>query len=351
MNSNSGRIFAIIDGGSSNIRVFLTREELILSKICIRRGAIDRVVRRDEKILFSAIQTALRKSFKKLDSKGIKSEDVDFCIILGMLTSNIGLLDLEHLTVPVGISELARGLMLKRIPELLPCPCLFIRGVKNAVRPENEDRFLGKIDSMRGEETQTIGILDLLPDLILPALIVFLSSHTKYVGIGEQGKIIGTLTTMSGQIYRAIKKTTYLSRYIPDDNIIHLKKISRDDLWAGIASERKEGFLRAILLPRFMDVVLNAQIDRCYSNLLGTIVGSDLRAFSSFRETISRKLKSIVFIGNNNRPLLYREVFRKEIGHEVPMYTLDEDGLEQAVVRGAIRIFHCAEESNFLLPM
>jgi 2-dehydro-3-deoxygalactonokinase len=348
MNRNSGRIFAIIDGGSSNIRVFLTREELILSKVCIQRGVIDRVIQRDENILFSSVKTALRETIRKLGSKGLKSEDVDFCIILGMLTSNIGLLDLEHLIVPVGITELARALVLKEIPQLLPCPCFFIRGVKNAVCAEREAHFLLQIDSMRGEETQTIGILDRLPDLPLPTLIVFLSSHTKYVWVGRQGKIMGTLTTMSGQIFRAIKKMTYLSRYIPDDNRIRLEKINQDDLWEGITAEREVGFLRAIHLPRFMDVVLNAQIDRCYSTLLGTLIGSDLRAFSFFRETISGKLKSIVFIGNSNRPVLYRDIFRKEIGQEIPMYTLDEDSLEQAVVHGSIRIFKCAEESNFL---
>ena len=76
-----------------HIRVFLTREELILSKVCIQRGVIDRVIQRDENILFTSVKTALRETIRKLGSKGLKSKDVDFCIILGMLTSNIGLLD------------------------------------------------------------------------------------------------------------------------------------------------------------------------------------------------------------------------------------------------------------------
>lgn len=348
MNRNSGRIFAIIDGGSSNIRVFLTREKSILSKVCIQRGVIDRVVQKDENILFSAVQKALGESMRKLGNKRFKPEDVDFCIILGMLTSNIGFLDLEHLTVPAGIEDLARTLVRKDMPQLLPCPFFFIRGVKNAVRAEGEAYSIHQIDSMRGEETQTIGILDFLPDLTLPALIIFLSSHTKYVGVGAQGKIMGTLTTMSGQIFGAIKKMTYLSKYIPDDDIIRLEEISRDDLWEGIIAEREAGFLRAIHLPRFVDVVLKGKMERCYSILLGTLIGSDLRAFSFFRETIFGKFESIVFIGNSKRPALYRDVFKKEIGQEIPMYTLDESDLEQTVIRGSIRIFNYAEENNFL---
>jgi hypothetical protein len=39
------------------------------------------------------------------------------------------------------------------------------------------------------------------------------------------------------------------------------------------------------------------------------IVGSDHRSFSFLREVMATDFKSLVFIGNNNRPALYREVF------------------------------------------
>jgi len=348
MSGGSGRIFAIIDGGTTNIRAILTREESILAKGYSRVGAKDRVVQRDEDVLITGIKTALGECLRKFDKKKLEPGNVDCCIILGMLTSNVGLLDLEHLTAPVGVEELAHGLVLKKIPELLPCPIFFIRGVKNAIDHEGGPHFLQQIDSMRGEETQTIGIIDLLPDLPLPSLITFLSSHTKYVRVGEQGQITGALTTMSGQIFGAIKNHTYLSRYIPDDNMIRLEKITQDDLWAGITAEREMGFLRAIHMPRFMDVVLKAPIERCYSYLQGTLIGSDLRSFSFLREVMSMDFRSLVFIGNNNRPALYREVFKKEVGQDIPIYALDKESLEEAVVRGSIKIFLYAEKSGFL---
>jgi len=350
MSESPGTIFAIIDGGTSNIRVILTREDSILAKGYSRVGAKDRVVQGDEDVLITGIKTALGECLGKSDQKELQPGDLDCCIILGMLTSNVGLLDLEHLTAPVGVEELAQGLVLKKIPELLPCPTFFIRGVKNAVDPEKDPHLLQQIDSMRGEETQTMGIIDLLPDLPLPTLITFLSSHTKYVRVGEQGQITGALTTMSGQIFGAIKNHTYLSRYIPDDNMIRLDEITHDDLWAGITAEREMGFLRAIHMPRFVDVVLKAPIERCYSYLQGALIGSDLRSFSFLREVMSLDFQSLVFIGNNNRPALYREVFSKEVGQDIPMYALDEESMEEAVVRGSIKIFRYAEKERFSRP-
>jgi 2-dehydro-3-deoxygalactonokinase len=348
MSTSSGRIFALIDGGTSNIRAILSREGSILARGYSRVGAKDRVVQGDEDVLLSGIKKALGECLTRFDGERLKPGDIDWCMILGMLTSNVGLLDLEHLTSPAGVEELAHGLVYKRLPELLPCPILFIRGVKNAVCPEGGPHALQQIDSMRGEETQTMGIMDLLPDLPLPTLITFLSSHTKYVRVGEQGKITGALTTMSGQIFGAIKNHTYLSRYIPDDNMIRLEEIVQDDLWDGITAEREMGFLRAIHMPRFMDVVLKAPMERCYSYLQGTLIGSDLRSFSFLREVMAMDFKSLVFIGNNNRPALYREVFKKEVGLDKPAYALDEESLEEAVVRGSLSIFRCAEKSGLL---
>ena len=301
-----------------------------------------------EDVLITGIRGALEDCLGKLDQRRFKPGNVNYGIISGMLTSNVGLLDLAHLTAPVGVEELAHGLVLKEFPELLPCPLFFIRGVKNAISPERDPYSFQQMDSMRGEETQTIGVLDLLPDLPLPSLVTFLSSHTKYVRVGERGQIMGALTTMSGQIFDAVKNHTLLSRYIPDDNMIRLDQITHDDLWAGTRAEREMGFLRAIGMPRFMDVVLKAPFERCYSYLQGTLIGSDLRSFSFLREVMPVDFQSLVFIGNNNRPVLYKEIFRKEVGQDIPICALGEESLEEAVVRGSMKIFRYAEETGFL---
>jgi 2-dehydro-3-deoxygalactonokinase len=349
MSSHSGTIFAIVDGGTTNIRVTLTEENRILAKGYAGVGARDRVVHEDEDILITGIKRALEESLSKCDSRRIETGDIDYAIFLGMLTSNVGLLDLEHLTVPAGVEELAHGLVVTRFPDLLPCPTIFIRGVKNALEPVKGADVSPKMDTMRSEETQTMGILDLLPELPLPTLITFLTSHTKFVRVNVKGQITDSLTTMSGQVYDAIKHHTYLSKYIPKDKLIRLDEIQYEDLWSGIKAERDMGFLRSIHMPRFMDVVLKASAQRCYSYLLGTLIGSDLRSFYFLRHVMPFDFKSLVFIGNFNRPQLYLEVLNEEMGKNTPAYALDEEGLEEAGVRGAIKIFRYAKRSGSIL--
>ena len=69
-----------------------------------------------------------------------------------MITSEFGLYNLPHITVPAGIKELYDAMKEVTIPEISEIPFVFIPGVK--VTGEG----LHKTDMMRGEETELVGL-------------------------------------------------------------------------------------------------------------------------------------------------------------------------------------------------
>lgn len=79
-------------------------------------------------------------------------EDIVAILASGMITSSLGLLEIAHLTAPVGIDELSGGLVTHIFPDICPIPITFIPGVKN---------YPGvPADMMRGEETEAIALLE-----------------------------------------------------------------------------------------------------------------------------------------------------------------------------------------------
>jgi 2-dehydro-3-deoxygalactonokinase len=91
---------------------------------------------------------------------GLNLKDIKFAITSGMITSEIGLMEIPHLWAPAGIEELAASITPCEDQEIFPVavPLLFIRGIKNNYPPNAGYRDIRKVDFMRGEEMQLIGL-------------------------------------------------------------------------------------------------------------------------------------------------------------------------------------------------
>jgi 2-dehydro-3-deoxygalactonokinase len=65
-------------------------------------------------------------------------------------------------------------------------------------------------DIMRGEETQLIGVLDLLPEADGPLSVILPGTHTKWVRIDNR-KVISFTTAMSGELYALVLRHSILA--------------------------------------------------------------------------------------------------------------------------------------------
>ena len=140
----------IIDAGTTNARVTLIDEA----------GKVLGCERRDAGVRNTAIdghngrlKDALRESVGVLLAKnGLSHGDIGVCVAYGMITSNVGLLEIPHCAAPADARTLRDALVRRVFPEIAPFAIDFIPGVRNfsgPVTPENA----AKMDMMRGEET------------------------------------------------------------------------------------------------------------------------------------------------------------------------------------------------------
>jgi 2-dehydro-3-deoxygalactonokinase len=158
---------------------------------------------------------------------------------------------------------------------------IFIRGVKNRYPSDASFKAIRHIDFMRGEETQVMGLLSLPGIPAPPFTVVVLSSHTKYIPVTPDGRIAGSLTTLSGQVFEAVRQNTSVGKSIeaPDPAA---EALDEDVIDTAVDAVRHAGFLRALLMPRFMEVLLRVPAAGRRLFLEAAIAAEDVRVLADF---------------------------------------------------------------------
>ncbi|MHA1875524.1 MAG: 2-dehydro-3-deoxygalactonokinase, partial [Promethearchaeota archaeon] len=295
--------FAVIDCGTTNSRVYLLDENCQI----IEKGSKEIGVR---DTAFHGSNEGLKLGLKKLMeetvlSSGLKIQDIKFAITFGMITSEIGLIEIPHRWVPVGINDLALNIQVVQGQDIFPLniPLLFIPGVKNRFKDDATHEDIRRIDFMRGEETQVAGLLHTYPDLKLPLTMIILSSHTKYVYINSQKQIAGSLTNLSGQVYNAIKKETSIGKSLtPNNDVVPPDYFDLKVVESAYDAIEHAGFLRTLLMPRFMEVLLkNSWYERDLF-LNAAISCEDLKVLKEFSLlNFSLSESNFILIGHQRR--------------------------------------------------
>jgi len=297
----------------------------------------------------SVLKEGLKEVFEKTVSEaGLKVKDIKFAVTSGMITSEIGLKEIPHLWAPVGIDELAEGITPVRDDAVFPVdvPLLFIRGIKNKYPSNATYRDIRMVDFMRGEETQMAGLLTLYPKLPLPITAVVLSSHTKYISINNEKKITGSCTTISGQTFEAIKERTFIGKSIAspdgkeDEDFFEPAVID-----AAYDSTLNAGFLRTLMMPRFLEVLLKEPWYIRRQFIDATIVAEDLRALNDFDLLGLSKKATFVLIGYKRRCKIFKYLLQKYFGITEVKEIFEKDEVDMLSIRGAVTI---AEKAGYL---
>ena len=200
-------MFLIIDGGTTNLRVTLLSDErkpldAIARDGGVRHTAVDGNNGRLKAALAECIDQLLARN-------GLGAGDVKRCVAYGMITSDMGLLEIPHVPAPASAADLRDAMRAQRFPEIAPFPIHFIPGVRNFAGPVDLDNF-GMMDMMRGEETEAVGLFELLePET--SAMFILPGSHNKFVAMSAEGKILGCMTSISGELLDAMTHHTILA--------------------------------------------------------------------------------------------------------------------------------------------
>ena len=229
-----------VDGGTSNTRTYLwTANGQILTQRSQAIGAKTSAINGSNQAWKKAIHNMIESM---LTECAVSDNAVQGVYMSGMLTSDLGILEVPHLTAPVSMKNYQEHLVRVHLPEVFSKEIVLIPGIKNTLsNPESLDS-LRTFDIMRGEETETYALIEQYGSdqntiYILPG------SHNKYVFIDENCTVL------------ALEMIQY-----------------------GCEMHRKEGFGRALFLTRLFDRFGSQSKYNLQNYVLGIVLESDLTA-------------------------------------------------------------------------
>lgn len=264
-----------IDAGTTNSRIYLinNKNNKIIDVVKKNVGVKNTAINGSVDVLKNELSFGMEEIIQR---NGCNVEDILYIVATGMITSNLGLVEVPHIASPCDSKEFATASVVKILPEFFHIPCIFIPGMKNAIP---EDQLLGfreelnKLDVMRGEEVETIGLIKQL-QLKGKGIMILPGSHTKYVLV-EDGFLLSCLSTLSGEMLYAVQKDTILSSSITKDLI---KIPEHDALLEGFYSSETNGLVRALYQVRLLQLFEKMNDNQRANFLVGAVLASDIKA-------------------------------------------------------------------------
>jgi 2-dehydro-3-deoxygalactonokinase len=255
--------FFHLDSGTTNTRLRLMRDSQIVWTAALEVGARD-VAAKGRASLLDAVATLL--------SQGESAAPAGTTVLAsGMITSNLGLLEVPHLLAPAAPNDLAAGIVRHYFPEL-GRDIHFIPGVKT-LPTELNAATLHEADVMRGEEVEAIGLRALLA-LEGPATLVHYGSHHKVIDCDAAGRVLGSRTSPTGEAYLALSQNTILR-----GSVVSLEEVRTIDYAAwreGLDASLRHGFGRALFMVRLSEQVAKQSRERATAFMLGVLSSLDL---------------------------------------------------------------------------
>ena len=281
-----------IDGGTTNTRASLWDApgiclDIVKSEIGVRITSIEG----SNASLKAAVKGLLEQLLQR---NQITYEQVEGIYACGMITSREGLAELPHLIAPAGMQDFVAGLAKVELPDVAPLPIHFVRGLKNRDGNGLTLCDLEKMDVMRGEETETLALLDLFGNEN-GTLFALPGSHTKFVSVDAEGKMIGCLSSLAGELLSAVTLNTILAGAVGKQ--FAGADYNKEMLLAGYRTARDTSLARAAFSTRMLQMFLPGTEQDRASFLLGAVLEGDVAAVKTSKALSVHSGMKVVIAG------------------------------------------------------
>lgn len=181
-------------------------------------------------------------------------------LLCGMVGSRQGWIEAPYLPCPVGISDLAGSTV------RVPFGRAHVQMIPGVAGPDES----GVPELMRGEETQTMGIMETCEG---HGLVCFPGSHSKWIQLKDH-KISSFRTHVTGELFAAVRKCTILGRTMTNADATTGEAFER-----GVERSAESGGLLHHLFG-VRTLALTGQIgeENSASYLSGLLVGHEVRS-------------------------------------------------------------------------
>lgn len=237
-------------------------------------------------------------------------------VISGMASSSIGMDEVAYATSPFPVDGSQARIKRHDSQPDFPHDLLLIGGVRSAH------------DVMRGEETQLIGLLALMP--IKDAILLFPGTHSKHIYI-QNKHIIDFQTFMTGEVFNLMSHYSILKDSVEILPSIRFSDSELDGFTSGVHDAGSTSILHSLFRVRTNQLFskLTKQQNALY--LSGLLIGSELKSLTD------KKNRQLILCSGNNLYELYK-LAMQELNLSERTITISADLLDKATIAGQVKI-------------
>lgn len=316
----------VIDSGTTTSRVRLTDNGQVVSAVSRSVGAKDVAVTGSTAVL----EQALRESILEIvQGSGLALDDIEAIVASGMITSNMGLLEIPHLPAPAGLREVADGMVCRTFPGIVDKPIWFIPGVKTGFTGTDDLRLK---DMMRGEEAEIFGYLDFMKAADHePLLFMHYGSHHKGILLNN-GRIERCSTSMTGELMMSILQNTILkSSLLPPSEM----QPRLEDVLKGLAIAESSGFGHALFSSRVMHTMERRDKQEASGLFLGALLSLD---FAMLNDLLTPDTSKVVLYGKELFPTIFRPILMARYPN-IEVIAISERRSDELSAKGAAILY------------
>lgn len=324
----------LIDSGTTNSRIRLVDEEevkvtsVIKLEVGVRNTAIDKNNSKLKRELTQGIQELLKKN-------DLLPEQISYIAASGMITSNLGIHEVPHVTAPARLKDFIQHAELVKDKSFSNIPCIYIPGMKNNPPAVGGNPLHAEIDGydvMRGEEVEAYGLLNQLSPSG-KGIIVLPGSHTKFILADQDRSLLSCLSTLTGEMLKSISSQTILSSSLHERLI---EEVDSASLIEGYQAAQQAGIARSFYHIRLLDLFDKADANQRANYFAGTVLYYDIQALTTMMEK-ERDLKWIMVGGTNPLRSAFVDILKHAM-EDYPIIEADDEQVELAAVHGSYEI-------------
>lgn len=270
-----------VDWGSSSLRVFLIDADGV---VMASRSSLE------GSSVLNGSASAFQASLEKLAGDWLADFPEVNVLACGMVGSSHGWLEVPYAACPADSAAIARKTM--SVKDLGGRRIAIVPGLRC-------DDGLGRVDVMRGEETQIIGALAARPDARSCSCLVLPGTHSKWAQV-DDGKVTRFATHMTGELFAVLCQHSVLGRLMPSssqdersrDPLAFLRGV--DDAQTGVHL----GLTQQLFAVRTLGLMEQLPKASLADYLSGLLIGHEVQAGLSWRLCAGLEHSALLVIGD-----------------------------------------------------
>lgn len=315
----------LIDSGTTNSRVRLCSDNKVIYSAARKVGARDSAITGSNAMLKEKLKECIEEILRV---NHLNIDQIEAIIASGMITSNMGLIEIPHMEAPASVFDISKQVKSIRFDDIVDKDILFIPGIKSGF---NKNSTLAEKDIMRGEETEVFGYLSHANGENEDILVVHYGSHHKCIHV-QNNNIVGSRTAITGELIMAVSQNTIIK-----SSLKNLEQVEIDLDWVrqGVEASKTSGISRAIFSVRMLDTMEKLDKNKVTSFFLGIMLQQDLELIES---VINPNTKKLVMYGRKLFPSIIK-IFIQEIYKAIELDIISEEESDMLSVKGALSLY------------